>query len=48
MAEIEMWHLFINNFWLICKQTKQKYVLVWHYDIIDMHFEHQGGLKKKS
>ena len=25
MAEIEMWHLFVNNFWLICKQTKQKY-----------------------
>ena len=25
MAEIEMWHLFVINFWLICKQTRQKY-----------------------
>ena len=22
MAEIEMWHLFVINFWLICKQTR--------------------------
>ena len=25
MAEIEMWHLFVINFWLVCKQTREKY-----------------------
>ena len=35
MAEIEMWHLFAINFWLICKQTRQIYCF-WHNDINDI------------